>query len=112
MNTSKTIKNILLNTTVTAVTAVTISTLTGCGGGDSRGSNSTNVKTYGCDSQIVAIMATMTTPNVLGLGEPDTTTYSTSGQNHILIYEFRLQKKRITFEYNPNYCSETLETGI
>ena len=36
MNTSKTIKNILLNTTVTAVTAVTISTLTGCGGGDSR----------------------------------------------------------------------------
>lgn len=54
-------------------------------------------------------MATMTTPNVLGLGAPDTTTYTTSGQNHIMIYEFHLQHERITFEYNTNYCSERVE---
>ena len=57
-------------------------------------------------------MATMTTPNVLGLGAPDTTTYTTSGQNHVMTYEFLLAKERITFEYNTNYCSERVEMGL
>jgi hypothetical protein len=79
--------------------------LTSCGGTEE---NTANTKTYPCDSQIVAVMATMTTPNVLGLGEPDTTTYTTSGQNHVLIYEFKLARQTITFEYNTNYCGETV----
>ena len=54
----------------------------------------------------------MTTPFVMGLGAPDTTTYTTSGQNHIMIYEFHLQHERITFEYNANYCSERVEMGL
>ena len=92
----------------TLITSLAI-LLTSCGG---TSPDTTNTKTYGCDSQIVAIMATMTTPNVLGLGAPDTTTYTTSGQNHIMIYEFHLQHERITFEYNANYCSERVEMGI
>ena len=84
--------------------------LSACGAG--APANSTNSKTYPCDSQIVAIMATMPTPNLLGLGEPDTTTYTNMGQNHIMIYEFHLQHERITFEYNTNYCSEQVEMGI
>ena len=54
----------------------------------------------------------MAGPSLLGLGEPDTTTYSTTGQNHLLIYEFKLARERITFEWNANYCSERVETGI
>jgi hypothetical protein len=109
MNIKTKLKNILLITTVTSV-------MTGCGAGDSRGANTATanitVKTLGCDSAIVAIMSTMSTPFLGGLGEPDTTTYSTTGQNHILIYEFRLARERITFEYNPNYCSQRVEIGI
>jgi len=84
--------------------------LSACGAG--APANSTNSKTYPCDSQIVAIMATMPTPNLLGLGEPDTTTYTNMGQNHVMIYEFHLEHERITFEYNANYCSERVEMGI
>ena len=92
----------------TLITFLTI-LLTSCGG---TSPDTANTKTYGCDSQIVAVMATMTTPFVMGLGAPDTTTYTTSGQNHIMIYEFHLQHERITFEYNTNYCSERVEMGI
>jgi hypothetical protein len=88
----------------TLITIASIA-LTACGG---RPPDTVNTKTYGCDSQIVAVMATMTTPNVLGLGAPDTTTYTTSGQNHVLIYEFKLARQTITFEYNTNYCGETV----
>ena len=115
MNTRTKLKNILLNTSVITVMSVA---LVGCGAGDSRGANTAastaniTVKTLGCDSQIVAIMSTMSTPFLGGLGEPDTTTYSTTGQNHILIYEFKLARERITFEYNPNYCSQRVEIGI
>ena len=54
-------------------------------------------------------MATMTTPFVMGLGAPDTTTYTTQGINHVMIYDFHAQHERITFEYNTNYCSERVE---
>ena len=57
-------------------------------------------------------MATMNKPFVMGLGAPDTTKYTTRGQNHIMIYEFHSQHERITFEYNTNYCSERVEMGI
>lgn len=53
-------------------------------------------------------MSTMSTPNLLGLGEPDTTTYSTTGQNHLLKYDFFLAKMTIEFEYNAVYCRETV----
>jgi hypothetical protein len=118
MNTRTKLKNILLNTTVITVMSVMLITLVGCGAGDGSGANTAastaniTVKTLGCDSQIVAIMSTMSTPFLGGLGEPDTTTYSTTGQNHILIYEFTLARERITFEYNPNYCSQRVEIGI
>ena len=83
--------------------------LTACGGGEHT---TVNTRVYGCDSSIVSIMATMPTPNLLGLGEPDTTTYSTTGQNHLMIYDFHLQRERITFEWNANYCRETVEMGL
>jgi len=103
------LKNILLNATVTSVFLLE----TACGGGDHANTASTvNTKVYGCDSSIVSIMATMSTPNLLGLGEPDTTTYSTTGQNHLMIYDFHLERERITFEWNVNYCRETVETGL
>ena len=95
--------------TKTLITTASI-LLSACGAG--APANSTNSKTYPCDSQIVAIMATMPTPNLLGLGEPDTTTYTNMGQNHVMIYEFHLEHERITFEYNANYCSERVEMGI
>jgi len=85
----------------------TILALTACGDGAPTNSNS---KTSGCDSSIVATMSTMGEPFLLGLGVPDTTTYSTTGQNHILMYTFNLEKQRITFEYNVNYCRETVES--
>jgi len=50
----------------------------------------------------------MTGPYLLGLGEPDTTTYSTTGQNHILKYDFVLARTSIEFEYNTVYCRETV----
>ena len=92
-------------------TLITITSLalTACGGTPADTANS---KTYPCDSQIVAVMATMTGPYLVGLGAPDTTTYTTSGQNHIMTYEFHLEHERITFEYNANYCSERVEMGI
>ena len=55
----------------TLITTISI-VLAACGAG--APTDTANSKTYPCDSQIVAVMATMTTPNVLGLGEPDTTT--------------------------------------
>ena len=93
----------------TLITTISVILLTACGG---TPNNTANTKTYGCDSQIVAIMATMTGPFVMGLGEPDTVTYTTQGINHIMIYEFHSQHERITFEYNTNYCSERVEMGI
>ena len=93
----------------TLITTISI-VLAACGAG--APTDTANSKTYPCDSQIVAVMATMPTPNLLGLGEPDTTTYTNMGQNHIMIYEFHLQHERITFEYNANYCSERVEMGI
>jgi hypothetical protein len=80
-----------------------------CGGQEQ---STANVKTYPCDSEIVAIMATMTSPFVMGLGAPDTTTYTTQGINHIMTYDFHALHERITFEYNTNYCSERVETGL
>ena len=85
--------------------------LTACGAGaPTNTAPNTTVKTYPCDAGIVAIMATMSTPNLLGLGEPDTTTYSTTGQNHLLKYDFVLAKTTIEFEYNINYCRQTVTT--
>ena len=89
----------------TLITFLTI-LLTSCGGTEE---NTANTKTYPCDSQIVAVMATMPTPFVMGLGAPDTTTYTTQGINHVMIYDFHAQHERITFEYNTNYCSERVE---
>lgn len=80
--------------------------LTACGNGAPTNSTS---KTYGCDSSIVAIMSTMGEPSLLGLGVPDSTLYSTTGQNHLLVYTFTLASERITFEYNANYCRETVD---
>ena len=57
-------------------------------------------------------MATMSTPFVMGLGAPDTTTYTTQGQNHVMIYDFVLEHERISFEYNANYCMERVETNL
>ena len=54
----------------------------------------------------------MTAPYVMGLGEPDTVTYSKLGINHVMTYEFHAQHERITFEYNTNYCSERVETNL
>jgi hypothetical protein len=85
---------------------ILLTLVTACGG---HSPDTANIKTYPCDSQIVAIMATMPTPNLLGLGEPDTVTYTTQGINHIMIYDFHAQHERITFEYNTNYCSERVE---
>jgi len=93
----------------TLITTVSI-VLSACGAGAPV--DTTNSKTYSCDSQTVSVMATMSTPFVMGLGAPDTTTYTTQGQNHIMIYEFHLEHERITFEYNANYCSERVEMGI
>jgi hypothetical protein len=81
--------------------------LTACGGGDQP---QPNQRITGCDSGVVAVMATMGAPNLMGMGEPDTTTYSTSGQNHVLIYEFVLAKTTYLFEYNANYCRMTVTT--
>ena len=96
--------------TQTLLTTLTACALTACGAG--APSDTTNSKTYSCDSEIVAVMATMSTPFVMGLGAPDTTTYTTQGQNHVMIYEFYLEHERISFEYNTNYCSERVETGL
>ena len=83
--------------------------LTACGAGaPSTTAPNTTVKTYPCDAGIVAVMSTMSTPNLLGVGEPDTTTYSTTGQNHLLKYDFVLAKISIEFEYNAVYCRETV----
>jgi len=82
--------------------------LTACGAGAPTTPTTTTVKTYPCDASIVAIMSTMSTPNLLGLGEPDSTTYSTTGQNHLLKYDFVLAKTTIEFEYNTVYCRETV----
>ena len=81
--------------------------LSACGSGAPE---SPKAKTYGCDSSIVAIMSTMGEPFLLGLGVPDKTVYSTAGQNHVLTYTFLLAKQQISFEYNANYCRETVET--
>jgi hypothetical protein len=88
---------------------ITSIALTACGNGaPTMTASAVEVKTYGCDSSIVAIMSTMGEPSLLGLGVPDTTTYSTTGQNHILAYDFTLARTRIEFEYNINYCRETV----
>ena len=86
---------------------IAIFTLSACGSGAPE---STTAKTYGCDSSIVDIMSTMGEPFLLGLGVPDSTVYSTAGQNHVLTYTFLLAKQQISFEYNANYCRETVET--
>jgi len=88
---------------------ITSIALTACGNGaPATTTSAVEVKTLGCDSSIVAIMSTMGEPSLLGLGVPDTTTYSTTGQNHMLTYDFTLARTRIEFEYNSNYCSETV----
>ena len=85
--------------------------LTACGAGaPAENSTTATIKTYPCDAAIVAIMSTMSSPNLLGLGEPDTTTYSTTGQNHMMKYDFVLAKTTIEFEYNAVYCRETVRT--
>jgi hypothetical protein len=89
----------------TLITIVATTVLVACG---AQNQDTGHSKTYGCDSSIVAIMSTMAGPSLLGLGAPDRTTYTTQGQNHMLIYEFTLEKKRIEFEYNANYCRETV----
>jgi len=97
-------KTLIITLTLTAL-------LTACGAGapsNTAPNTTVTVKTYPCDASIVAIMSTMPTPNLLGLGEPDTTTYSTTGQNHILKYDFVLAKMTIEFEYNTVYCRETV----
>jgi len=93
----------------TLLTTFTAIALTACGG---QPQDTANTKTYGCDSNIVSIMATMTSPYVMGLGEPDTVTYTTQGINHVMIYEFHALHERITFEYNTNYCMERVEKGL
>ena len=83
--------------------------LTACGAGDPTNIN-TIPKVYLCDANIVAQMATMTTPYVGGLGEPDSITYTTTGNQHIMIYQFSIARQRITFEYNTSgQCRETVE---
>ena len=76
-----------------------------CGGGDQPQANQ---RITACDSGVVAVMATMAAPDLMGMGEPDTTTYTTAGQNHVLIYEFVLARTTYEFEYNANYCSLTV----
>jgi len=98
----------LTTTSITTLTAALV--LSACGAG--APADSTNSKTYPCDSNIVSIMATMSSPFVMGLGEPDTITYSKLGINHVMTYEFHALHERITFEYNTNYCSERVETGL
>jgi hypothetical protein len=92
-------------------TLVTIASLAlaACGGTEP---DTVTTRTYACDSQTMAVMATMTAPFVMGLGAPDTVTYSTLGINHVMTYEFRALHERITFEYNTNYCSERVEMGV
>lgn len=82
--------------------------LSACGGGDHASAPQANQRITGCDSSVVAVMATMGAPDLMGMGAPDTTTYSTSGQNHVLIYEFVLARTRYEFEYNANYCRMTV----
>lgn len=86
--------------------------LSACGAGDPNPTaNLTTTKVYPCDASIVAEMATMPTPNLLGLGEPDTTTYSTTGNQNTMIYQFDIARERITFLYNTSgQCRETVET--
>jgi len=82
--------------------------LAACGGGDHVSAPDANQRITGCDSGVVAVMATMGAPNLMGMGAPDTTTYSTSGQNHVLIYQFQLARTTYEFEYNANYCRMTV----
>ena len=86
--------------------------LTACGNGPpSSPTSNTTSKVYPCDANIAAEMASMSTPNLVGLGEPDTTTYSTTGNQHTIIYQFSIARQRITIEYNNSgQCRETVET--
>jgi len=93
----------------TLITLTALTLFTSCGG---PAANTADSKTYPCDAAIVAVMATMTSPFVMGLGEPDTITYTTQGINHVMTYDFHLLHERITFEYNVNYCSERVETNL
>jgi hypothetical protein len=90
---------------------ISIAALSACGAGDPDSTaNSVTSKVYPCNAAIVAEMATMITPNMLGLGEPDTTTYSTTGNQHTMIYQFNIARERITFLYNTSgQCQETVE---
>lgn len=82
--------------------------LNACGAGDPN--NNTVSKVYPCDASIVAEMATMTTPYVGELGEPDSITYITTGNQHTMVYQFSIARERITFEYNTSgQCRETVE---
>jgi len=90
------------------ITLLLTSLLAACGAGAPVDTTAITVKNYPCDPAILTVMSTMTGPYLLGLGEPDTTTYSTTGQNHILKYDFVLARTSIEFEYNTVYCRETV----
>lgn len=92
---------------LTITLILTLVSLLACGDG-SHTQTAPVIKTYPCDSSIVAVMSTMGEPSLLGLGVPDTTTYTSTGQNHTLAYDFTLARTRIEFEYNSNYCRETV----
>ena len=89
-----------MKTLIPIVALILNTLLTSCGG---TAASTVNTKTYPCDSEIVAVM---------GLGAPDTTTYTMQGINHVMTYEFNALHERITFEYNTNYCSEQVEMGL
>jgi hypothetical protein len=91
---------------------ILLTLLTACGAGDPTRdpNNNTISKVYLCDANIVAQMAAMPTPYVGGLGEPDSITYTTTGNQRIMIYQFSIARQRITFEYNTSgQCRETVE---
>jgi len=85
--------------------------LAACGAGnpDSIPATTTS-KVYPCDPGIAAEMAVMSSPYLLGLGEPDTTTYTSTGNLHTIIYQFSIARQRITLLYNTSQCKETVET--
>jgi hypothetical protein len=94
---------------LTITLILTLVSLLACGDGShTQTAPVAVIKTYPCDSSIVAVMSTMGEPSLLGLGVPDTTTYTSTGQNHTLAYDFTLARTRIEFEYNSNYCRETV----
>ena len=108
-NSSAGVYTSVMKTLIPIVALILNTLLTSCGG---TPPSTVNTKTYPCDSEIVAVMATMSGPYVMGLGAPDTTIYTMQGINHVMTYEFHALHERITFEYNTNYCSERVEMGL